>query len=781
MKKSSHRAAAWSAVGFSALLLCGASCTGSIGEPDSTPVPGARPGGNSSGTGTGSGGSGTTTGTGSGGSGTTTGTGTGTGAGGTTGSGGAGGAGGTGTGTGGAGGAGAGGAGGAGGTGGVTPPPTFEPSSARSAVRKIKGLLTGLAPTEDDVTAVTNNGPAGLRGLVNSWAGTPEFKERMVFFFRNFFQQQGFIATEDFKIQLLQNGGFDFAGFGTRAIGEDSYVRLLQNLEDMFALTAWQLIADGKPFSEVLTTQRYMMTNALKTLYLQIEMPNDRARGATPLAWKVDASAVAIPIEDTLNPSSPNYLTFSDEVPATTSGTQRTPNCQGTAGMVNAMTGNGRIFQRLLGYVPEVQNADGTTLCYEHAAKPYLNADDVNNWSWVTLRPLNAGETRLLAYDLPKIRAATEIGLAIPRVGFYTTPSYLALWNTNDSNQHRVTANQTLLVALGQSFTSASSITPISTPGLDSAHSVNGTECYGCHKSLDPMRQFWATQFDYNDRNDFPTRASNGVPANTRPTTVGGTFAFGNVNVAGNNMYAMGPMLLQVSEPDGITRFAMAVTQGLCFFANSSACAETDPEFRRIAQAFQSSNYNYKTLVSELFTSPMITAMSGSVTAGMMGVTVSISRRDQLCSTLSTRLAKADLCALTTPVPTTAQAATAKIAQSVAADTFSRGEEFPITATDPTLFYRAASEMLCENVAAQAVDPTGGGGVYQAAQFAAAIDDMALRIMGYTATDPKHAQAVQILTSHYQAVLATKATATNSLRSTFALACESPTSLSFGL
>jgi hypothetical protein len=648
-------------------------------------------------------------------------------------------------------------------------------------VRKVKNLLTGLAPTDDDVNTVTTMGASGLRNLVDAWAGSPEFREKMIFFFRNTFQQQGFIATEDFKIQLLTNGGFDFGGIGTGAIGEDIYPRLLQNLEDSFALTAWQLIVDGRPFSEVLTTNRFMMTNALKSLYLQIEMPNDRARGATPLAWKIDASAVPIPLEDTLNPTSPNYLTFSDEVPATVPRTQRTPNCQGTAGMINSFTGNGRIFQRLLGYVPNINNADGTVLCYEHAAKPYFNADDVNNWQWVTLRPLNAGETRLLAYDLPSIRKATELGLGIPRYGFYTTPSYLALWNTNDSNQHRVTANQTLLVALGQSFTSASSITPISTPGLDSSHSVTGTECYGCHKSLDPLRQFWATQMDYNDRNDFPTRASGGVPANPRPTTIGGTFAFGNVNTAGANMSALGPLLLQVTDPDMITRFAVSMTQQLCFFANSSPCAETDPEFRRIAQAFQTSNYNFKTLIGDFFTSPLVTAASKTLTFDMTGVTVSIARRDQLCTTLSTRLAKPDLCALTTPVPTPAQQATARIATSLPADTFSRGEEFPITASDPTLFHRAASEMLCENIAVQAVDATGGDSIYKAASFAAAIDDMATRLMGYTAGDPRKAEAVQILTSHYQAVLATKASATNSLRSTFALACESPTSLSFGL
>jgi hypothetical protein len=241
-------------------------------------------------------------------------------------------------------------------------------------------------------------------------------------------------------------------------------------------------------------------------------------------------------------------------------------------------------------------------------------------------------------------------------------------------------------------------------------------------------------------------------------------------------------MLLQVTDPDGITRFAISMAQQLCFFANSSACLETDPEFRRIAKAFQASNYNFKTLVGDLFTSPLVTAASNTATFGMTGVTISIARRDQLCGSLSTRLNKADLCALVTPVPTTAQAATAKIATSLAADTFSRGEEFPITASDPTLFYRAASEMICENIALQAVDAATGDSPYKAASFAAAIDDMAARMMGYTGADPKHAQAVQILTSHYQAVLAVnKNTATTALRSTFALACESPTSLSFGL
>ena len=650
-------------------------------------------------------------------------------------------------------------------------------------VRKVKNLLTGQAPTDADIAAVTNNGTAGLQGLIASWTMAPEFRDKMVFLFRNVFQQTAFTATEDFKPQLLENGGFDFGPLGTNAVGDDAFARLVQNLQDSFALTAWQTVAEGRPFTDVLTTRKYMMTTGMKAVYLQIEMPNDQPYSrvtTTKIPWKIDMSGTPIPLEDTLNPSSPNYMVFSDEPPVNPARSALMPTCQGTAGKVNAYTGYAQLFQRLIGYTPRYPFV-AQPECWEHPSKPYLTAQDLSDWQWVTIRPLKSGEAYTQPYDLPTLRKATELALAIPRVGFYTTPAFLALWNTNDSNQHRVTANQTLLVALGQSFTSADSITPISTTGLDSSHAVNGTECYGCHKSLDPLRQFWGTQIDYNDRNDFLARGFGTVPANPRPTTVGGALAFGNINATGTDMFALGPMVGQVADPDGISRFAIAMTQQLCFFANSSACVESDPEFRRIAQAFQNGNFNFRALVAELLASPLVTATTNTATSTQYGVTISIARRDQLCASLAVRLSKPDLCAQTATLPTTAQAATGKIAASLAANAFSRGEEFPVTTSDPTLFYRAASELLCENVAPQVVDATGGTSVYQGASFAAGIDDMVGRLMGYPSSDPRHAEAVTILTSHYNAVLAAKNTATNSLRSTFVLACESPTSLSFGL
>ena len=78
----------------------------------------------------------------------------------------------------------------------------------------------------------------------------------MLPFFRNLFQQVGFTPTQDFKPQLLENGGFDFGPLGTGAVGDDVYFRLVQNLQDSFAMTAWQMVKEGtEPFSDVLTTQ----------------------------------------------------------------------------------------------------------------------------------------------------------------------------------------------------------------------------------------------------------------------------------------------------------------------------------------------------------------------------------------------------------------------------------------------------------------------------------------------------------------------------------------------
>ena len=60
-------------------------------------------------------------------------------------------------------------------------------------------------------------------------------------------------------------------------------------------------------------------------------------------------------------------------------------------------------------------------------------------------------------------------------------------------------------------------------------------------------------------------------------------------------------------------------------------------------------------------------------------------------------------------------------------------------------------------------------------------DDMVGKVMGLPASDPHYAGALKALQDHYNAAVAAKSTTTASLRSTFAAACQSPTSLALGI
>jgi hypothetical protein len=299
------------------------------------------------------------------------------------------------------------------------------------------------------------------------------------------------------------------------------------------------------------------------------------------------------------------------------------------------------------------------------------------------------------------------------------------------------------------------------------------------------MRQFWANQLDYNDRNDFPA-ASRNSPGNPRPTgTLVDEFAFGDVRATGSSIADFGNYLAQVTDGAGLPRFGISVAQQLCFYANSAPCSETDAEFRRIVTAFKDTNFNFAVLLKEFFSSPLVTGAAATGTYAAGEVPVSIARRDHLCAALSNRLGKADLCAQVVALPSSAQSGTARIAASVAADAFSRGAQSPVTPADPNMFYRAATEMLCENIATQVVDATTGA-VYTSGDIPGAINGMVETIMGYPPSHPLHAMAAQILMDHQTAAAqaasgSTASKATTGLRSAFALACESPRALGIGL
>jgi hypothetical protein len=640
-----------------------------------------------------------------------------------------------------------------------------QPLSAFAAVRKIKNALTGLAPTDAEVAAAT--GPEALKGLIDMWMATPSFQTKMILFFQNAFQQSS-LAVLDYEFQLRKRpGAFDLS-YGV--YGDTAFPMLFQNLKESFARTCLQLIAEGRPFSDVLTTQRFMMTTALMSMYMQIEMPYD----IHTFDWQFNQGTRPA-ITDTLDPSSPNYMVFGYAAPTITTGKGPSgANCAGDSTKVSTYPGSTNLFHVLLGNVDRDSTNNGQGLtnlgCFEHAIKPYFTPADLSDWRMVTI--VNTG-TPLRSFDLPALRAVTtSLSSRLPRVSFFTTPSFLAVWNTNDSNQHRVTANQALLGALNQGFTNAMAAipTPPSAIGLDGQHAVAGTVCYGCHKSLDPMRQFWANFYDFNDQ-------VNGTPGTAA------SFGFGDVTGNGKTLVDFGTFLGQVTDSQAsptVNRFALATTEKLCFFANSAPCEETDPETRRIALAFQNANYDFKTLIREVFSSPLVTTWANTDTFQRDGVVISVSRRDQLCLALSIRLGKPDLCDIALPSPPSAATPTTRLAGAVTADAFSRGSQLPVTPSDPNLFYRAATELVCESIAAKVVDAAAGT-VYSSASPDIAIPDMVQKVMAMPPSDPHYAGAVQALQDHYSAALVMKTSPTSALRSTFAAACQSPTSLSFGL
>ena len=616
-------------------------------------------------------------------------------------------------------------------------PPTFESVGPESYVSKVKNLLTGLGPTDAELQAVRADEQA-LTGLIDEWMKTPQFQARTLRFFSTAFQQ----------------GQLNRASLVEMAPDAPISERMLGNIQSSFPLTVWQLaVVEGKPFTEALTTERFMMTAPLATLlsFMDNRHTSDQNRGtdyitSTNPTFKFTLSNKSgpIPIEKTLDPQDPLFMNF--YLPAAPP-----PAC------IDPLTYNRdtpRLYQFLFGTVVASQG-----VCLQSFVTPSQFADaEYDTWRMVTVRQPKPGEPATLFYDLKTMRTGGELVLRVPRVGFFSTPAFFANWATNTSNLARVTVNQTLIVALGRSFDDTNNTQPLALPALDKAHAADPA-CYSCHKTLDPMRQVFrqAYTLTYHEQKD-PTQ-----------TSMPGVFAFDGItkNISSPRDLA----LAMASHP----RFALAWTQKLCYWANSSPCSENDPEFQRIAAAFESSGHKWKTLVRELLSSPLVTGTRNTQTFADQGMTISVSRRDQLCNAMSTRLGVPNLCAL---------GRAPGLTQLVPSDGFTRGGTAPILATDPSLFYRAATEQLCRTFADYVVDSTvtGKPSRYQSKLPDDAVRDMVQTVMGIVPSDKRYPTLLQILSEHYAKASKTAGiTATDALKSTFTLACMSPTSISIGL
>ena len=670
----------------------------------------------------------------------------------------------------------------------------FEPVSARVYVPKIKNLMLGLPATEEEIAAVTND-PTALRAMVDAWFVRPEAQAKLGSFFSKAFQQT----------QISQNDFFDQLG-----VDNLTGLAVFAHAQESMSRTVLKFIADGKPFSDTVTTHTFMMTPALMSMYLAIDqaqvddagkqsvslpMP-DGSISTTQAFWLTHRADTPIPLSETMDPASPNFMHFAVAAPFSCS----VPALDETGHVILDATGKATkktvsytqrkytsvasAFLGLLGWaqsryandptdpngppvitIPADVPAEQKNL-YQYNCQggvaftsPNVTAQDAI-WRPVTVRVAGPGDRLTPFYDLPALRQANEIVVRMPRVGFFSTLAFFANWTTNNSNQHRNTLNQALIVGIGRSINPVDKGTStVLDDGKDGQHSDPTSPCYSCHQTMDPMRNVFRQTYTYS------------YHAQHDPSQLFSTASFDYLGhksaLASLDDFANA----LVTHP----LYPAAWTQKLCYYANSSGCAEDDPEFLRVAAAFKGSNFDFHTLLVELFSSPLITGQAATKTGREIGETVSIARQDHFCAALTNRLQLAtSLC-----VGITDNTTKIAVTNNIPVDGYLRGAEAPALSTDQTPFYRGATESLCAYAASLTVDKTKSR--YESAKKDTAITDFVENIMGITSGDPNNAAVTQLLKDHYDAAIAAKATPTDALKSTFITACLSPTSVAMGL
>jgi hypothetical protein len=501
-------------------------------------------------------------------------------------------------------------------------------------------------------------------------------------------------------------------------------------LAESFVRTATAIVQEGRPFSEVLTTRHWAVTTATLSTLAYLERTETELKGEKHTLFRDPADGLPTP-PVSLAYSVENHVWQIASLPDT---------CK--VGTVNADL----LFEAMLGFV-QCQGMNAGQYRFEDTV---FSESDFSDWRFVDIDVAKNATAVPIFYDLDALRAATTISLRQPRVGFFTTPAFLANWETNEDNQFRVTTSQTLLVSLGKPFSPADATVPVRLDGLAREHAAPGTACYGCHQLLDPMREYFAQSFSY------------GFQRPEQPSEVIPSFAFqGYVRDAGT-IEDLAQTL--VDHPD----FATSFTQKLCYWANSEPCTEKDPEFLRISQVFVDSGFDFKALLTELLSSPLVTGAAFTESFASNPPFVSITRKQHLCRLLDTRLGLPDACGVAE-----------SFAGLVPEDDFSRGAAEPVQTAVTGLFHYAAVEKLCQRLATKLVG-AGPAMLYPPSEPDSALDAFVEKLMGLDPENPRHDEVRASLGEHFASAKASS-NAVTALRSAFMVACVSPEVQAVGL
>jgi hypothetical protein len=592
---------------------------------------------------------------------------------------------------------------------------TFEPQPLESAVAKAKALLHGGSLTDADL-ATARSGPDGLRTLVDGWVRDDAFE----------------VAAKDlFAVALrtqLQGSVLDILDGSQRFLSG----KLDAAIAASPAETAWGVVARNEPLPNLATTRKFVVSTAelvilawFETLAAERQLSHTVVlSGATPPS---DAQAAA-----------DRSWTF-----APPSGRTCVINTTPSGG--GYRVSSTALLPMLFGRIP-CRDANSYNL-----AAPVIRPEDYTDFRTVQLVP---GQAVTPFYDLAALRSAQTIGVRVPRVGFFSTLAFRINWRTNVDNDFRVTTHQALIGALGAGLAAGDATEATSDAGLDAAHTSASTDCYACHRLIDPMRLYFSTAMTTAQ---FPRESGPSLQP---------SFAFLGVQSEAAGLDGFAETLAE--HP----RFATAWTQHVCAWANGTACDEGDPEFQRIATVFRERGYQFRTLVAEVMSSPLTTGLAPTQQDEERPFGIAIARQQTFCHLLEQRLAT-DVCA----------SSGVKAALGlIPADSFIRGAAAPLITVDPNLFQFAAAEAFCRTVATlNAIVSTSSAALFPADDSALTLSRIVEKLMGLPPSHPRHRAAVAALFGHYAAARDAGATALTALQSAFVMGCVSPDVLGVGL
>lgn len=636
---------------------------------------------------------------------------------------------------------------------------------------KVKALLTGYA-LEDAELKQLQSDPESLGSLIDGWIASDGARAMLERFFMTAFQQTG-LDNETFFYPL----GMTNTALGrfTNPNSATTDEMLNANFSESFARTAYDIVATGKPWSEVITTNTFMMTTA-QMAYMayqdDVVVDDDEKKtvrttnGDFPKLRFVRDKANAPPASEALDPKHPNFGTFFhgdlNDLPAScnVAATNVVDTTKNVAGEWRIASGNMPpsyyVFSSMLGRHQGLSRHQAGCSTGANNDTPLMERTDFNDWRLVTIRKPVGGESGTVFYDLKKLRGSTELVLHADRPGFIGSPGFVATWPNNEDNSARVVINQILIVALGASF-EGDAVNDFS-PTVDEEHAAPGSECYGCHQQLDPMRDYVRASFTNYAGQQLDAERT-GLPAD---------FVFGGVKTKGNGILDLTQILAK--HPF----FARAWAQKLCYYANSAACPEGE-ELDRVVKVFTDSNLDFRVLIRELFSSPMLTGKA--CVAGIdAGTTATIARRSQFCIQLSHRLGVDDVCGIRTLSQdgTSLQNQVRSATASIPDDGFSRAVVEPVAIGETGMFTRANREAAC-TIAAM-----NGFGIFDGMAQSEVVGVLVEKVMGLPASDPRHPEARQILDDHVTDALALGKKEKEALQSAFVVACMSPGSAGVG-